>query len=267
MTEDHDHEIKTALMTGLPSGLRLPTAEERAAITKEFGLDEIKQHILFEAVLQTMHDLQDYVTNRERRPAQIRHLNALAAALKHLRKVLDRISAEIVLSDIMPIALLEELGGMVTLNTLEQLTPRSRSNGMVTIANQKYKSADEAETIQTIENLTLEDRKTLGLFCGDEVLRRVIDRSDDALRQWASEVSTNKNGCPRDIERDLMIRTLARVCAEVLGMQPAVSTTGRFVDLCHQVLKSCGFADIGIEKAVYRLLARMQGDGANPSHS
>ncbi len=258
MTEDDGHVFKTASKTGVLSSLRLPTTEERATITKVFGLDRVKEEILFRAVLAAIQDLQIDEAIRNQRPDKVKSLIALAAAVKRFRKALDEISGKVDLGDIMPIALLEELGGMATFNTLQELLPRKRSKGMIAIANQKYKSADGTITIQTIEDLTLDDRKTLGLLCGDEVLRKVIDLTDEAIQHWASEVSANKNGRPRAFERDFMIECLAAVCPDVLGMRPLASKVGRFIDLCRLVLESCGFEEDGIEKAVYRLVARMK---------
>ena len=269
MTEDDEQEIKTALMMGLQSGLRLPTPEEREEIARQFGLDGKKQKILFRALLQTMRDLEAYQANRDQRPVKVKGLVALAAAVKCFRTALDEISDKVDLGDIMPNALQEELGGMVTLSTLEELLPRNRSKGIIAIANQKYKSADEAETIQTIESLTLGDRKTLGLLCGDEVLRKVIDLTDQAIQQFASEVRANKNGRPRAFERDFVIKCLVEVYPEILDKPLPISTMGPFVDLCHMVLKSCGFTENGIDKAVYRVVAQMNAEvgGDQRNHS
>jgi hypothetical protein len=117
-------------------------------------------------------------------------------------------------------------------------------------------------TLASVEQDTRPMREALGLKHGHLILRYFIERIHRPLERWIELDRLNEGGRPPDAVRRHLIYRLAEAAPAILGKAAAVSTTGKFVDLCSAVLVACGLPESGIAEAVPPEVRRLRADQA-----
>ena len=117
-------------------------------------------------------------------------------------------------------------------------------------------------TLAFLEKDTRPRRGALGLKHGHLILTYLIEGIHRPLERWIELDRLNKGGRKPDTVRTYLIYRLAEASPDILGKAAAVSTTGKFVDLCSAVLVACGLPEIGIAKAIPTVVKRLRAEQA-----
>ena len=218
-----------------------PVSEERIAdICGQISLtDPIAIGALKVCLQHIEADLTDYCRKAyapNERSDIIDRRRKLLAALDRLERTLDE-NADL-LAEVLPKGTLEEIGLLIApeaiKETLGQNTPR-------------YLNLSDRDSVH----------RAVGIEYGDLLIRHVVRRVSQPLRDWMAANNQNPGGRPPDIRRRHVIRQLALAAPEIIGRAPTASTNSPFVQLCVAVFQAFELPDEGIEDAIERELREL----------
>jgi hypothetical protein len=241
-------------------GVSFPEPESWANIVCDCKLTDAQANTLKITLKDALGDIDRY-QKRPSRDVQVKHLKLFEKALKRLRDECQR-SAKL-MEFFLPSDTLDFIGESLTFSAMSEALGRDVFPKNYDFQIQVKQSQGKRITLASMEQDTRPRRGALGLKHGHLILTYLIERIHGPLERWMELDRLNKGGRKPDAVRRYLIYRLAEAAPDILGKAAAVSTTGKFVDLCSAVLVACGLPESGIAKAVPPVVKRLRADQAN----
>ena len=238
-----------------------PEPESWANIVRDCKLTDAQANKLQITLQEALDDIDRYYSKPQNRPRDVlvKHLKRFEKSLKRLRNECQH-SAEL-MEFFLPFDTLGFIGQSLTFSTM------SEALGRDVFPNYDFQidfkqSQGKRITLESMEQDTRPMREALGLKHGHLILTYLLEGIHGPLEKWIELDRLNKGGRKPDAVRRHLIYRLAQAAPGILGKAAAVSTTGKFVDLCTAVLVACGLSESGISKAVPAVVKKLRADQA-----
>ena len=239
-----------------------PEPESWANIVRDCKLTDAQANKLEITLQEALDDIDRYYSKPQNRPSRdvlVKHLKRFEKSLKRLRNEC-RHSAEL-MEFFLPSDTLGFIGQSLTFSTMSEALGRDVFPNYDFQIDSK-RSQGKQITLESVEQDTWSMREALGLKHGHLILTYLIEGIHGPLERWIELDRLNKGGRKPDAVRRHLIYRLAQAAPGILGKAAAVSTTGKFVDLCTAVLVACGLSESGIAKAVPAVVKKLRADQA-----
>jgi len=236
-----------------------PEPESWANIVRDCKLTDAQANTLESTLKEALDAIERYY-ERPSRDVQVKHLKLLEKALKRLRDECQR-SAKL-MEFFLPSDTLGFIGESLTFLAMSEALGRDVFPKGYDFKIEFKQSQGKRITVASVEQDTRPMREALGLKHGHLILTYLIEGVHRPLERWIELDRLNKGGRKPDAVRTYLIYRLAEASPDILGKAAAVSTTGKFVDLCSAVLVACGLPESAIAKAVPTVVKRLRADQA-----
>jgi hypothetical protein len=244
------------------NGFHRPTPEEFDVLVRDQKLDGLQAHELGLVLYHVDEDLKEYRKRRESREPRrelVRRLKRFADLFNNLEYEIDR--SRKTMADFLPLDAQEEIGQLMSYGAIEAALSRE-------IPSRDLKSAIESLTMDDpnfrmaqLEERLENERRTIGLKKGPELLAYLIKTINQPIKAWFDVDRLNQGGRPpKTVERDHLLLRVAEAAPAVIGKRPTATAGGRFVQLCAAVVVACGFDDRGIERAVEKAIKELSAE-------
>jgi hypothetical protein len=215
------------------------------------------------AVKEALDDIDRYHAKLQSRPSRdvlVKHLKRFEKVLKRLQNECQR-SAKL-MEFFLPFDTLGFIGQSLTFLAMSEALGRNVLPKNYDFQLEFKQSRGKRITLASVEQDTRPMREALGLKHGHLILTYLVKRIHGPLERWIELDRLNEGGRKPDAVRRHLIYRLAEASPGILGKAAAISTTGKFVDLCSAVLVACGLPESGIAKAVPTVVKRLRADQA-----
>jgi hypothetical protein len=240
-----------------------PEPESWANIVRDCKLTDAQANTLESTLKEALDDINRYYSKLQNWPSrdvQVKHLKLFEKALKRLRDECQR-SAKL-MEFFLPSDTLDFIGESLTFSAMSEALGRDVFPKNYDFQIRVKQSQGKRITLASVEQGTRSRRRALGLKHGHLMLTYLIERIHGPLERWIQLDRLNKGGRKPDAVRSHLIHRLAEASPDILGKAAAVSTTGKFVDLCSAALVACGLPESGIAKAIPTVVKRLRADQA-----
>jgi hypothetical protein len=230
--------------------MRVPEKHTWEILVRDLKLSSEQANALWITIRHVAADLEDYITSKAKAPPRatlVENLKLMEKAFRNVRSEIDR--SVHLMNDFLSPDLLMYVGRSLTYHTMsealgEDVFPKDPITRIVReIRNRR-------PTIADLEDYYVNNRHTLGLKKGHLLLKHLIERVHDSLRDFVEADRLNDGGRPPNVVRRVLIYRLAEVAPEIIGKPAPIGKTGPFVRLCSEVLPACGLSAEGIEAAI-----------------
>ena len=240
-----------------------PEPESWANIVHDCKLTNAQANKLQITLQEALDDIDLYYSKLRNRPSR----DVLVERLKRFEKSLKRLQNECqrsakLMESFLPFDTLGFIGQSLTFSAMSEALGRDVFPNNYDFQIDFKRSQGRQITLESMEQDTWPMREALGLKHGHLILTYLIEGVHSPLERWIAVDRLNKGGRKPDAVRTYLIYRLAEASPDILGKAAAVSTTGKFVDLCSAVLVACGLPESGIAKAVPGVVKRLRADQA-----
>ena len=244
-------------------GVSFPDPESWANIVRDCKLTDAQANKLEITLKEALDEIDRYYSKLQNWPSRdvlVKHLKLFEKALKRLQNECQR-SAKL-MEFFLPSDTLDFIGESLTFSAMSEALGRDVFPKNYDFQIRVKQSQGKRITLASVEQGTRSRRRALGLKHGHLMLTYLIERIHGPLERWIQLDRLNKGGRKPDAVRRHLIYRLAQAAPGILGKAAAVSTTGKFVDLCTAVLVACGLSESGIAKAVPAVVKKLRADQA-----
>jgi len=245
------------------AGVTFPEPESWANIVHDCKLTDAQANTLESTLKEALDAIERYYSELQNQPSRdvlVKHLKRFEKALKRLKDECQR-SAKL-MESFLPSDTLDFIGESLTFSAMSEALGRDVFPKGYDFKIEFKQSQGKRITVASVEQDTRPMREALGLKHGHLILTYLIEEVHSPLERWIAVDRLNKGGRKPDAVRTYLIYRLAEASPDILGKAAAVSTTGKFVDLCSAVLVACGLPESGIAKAVPTVVKRLRADQA-----
>src|SRR5262249_23143784 len=228
-----------------------PEPESWANIVRDCKLTDAQANKLEITLKEALDYIDSYYSKLQNRPGRdvlVKHLKLFEKALMRLQDECQR-SANL-MEFFLPSDTLGFIGESLTFSAMSEALGRDVFPMGYDFKIEFKQSHGKRITVASVEQDTRPMREALGQKHGHLILTYLIEGVHRPLERWIEVDRLNKGGRKPDAVRTYLIYRLAEASPDILGKAAAVSTTGKFVDLCSAVLAACGLPESGIAKAV-----------------
>jgi hypothetical protein len=240
-----------------------PEPESWANIVRDCKLTDAQANTLESTLKEALDAIERYCSKLQERPSrdvQVKHLKLFEKALKRLQNECQR-SAKL-MEFFLPSDTLGFIGESLTFSAMSKAVGRDVFPKHYDFQIDIKQSQGKRITLASLERDTRPMREAVGLKHGHLILTYLIEGIHGPLERWIEVDTLNKGGRKPDAVRTYLIYRLAEASPDILGKAAAVSTTGKFVDLCSAVLVACSLPESGIAKAIPTVVKRLRADQA-----
>jgi hypothetical protein len=246
-----------------PVELRFPPDEAWDNIVSDFELTPVQADILKFTVEEALDGISSYqakLKNQRARPLLINRLKGFEKALAHLRDECRRSAG--LMHDFLPHDALEYVGRSLTFAAMGEALGKNVIPPNLDHKIEVKRSVGGRVTLKFMEEYSRPSREALGLRLGHVILTRFVERIHAPLAKWIELKSLDKGGRLAGFARRYLIYRLAKAAPEIIGKRATIAKTGKFVDLCTDVLAVCGLPARGIAEAIPAAVTELRADQA-----
>jgi hypothetical protein len=240
-----------------PLEIKPPDPEAWKNLVRDLKLNDDQSYWLRITVGDIIAELKSHEKAKSEklpRPILVERLKLMEKAFSRLQCEMDR-SADL-MSDFLPFDMLERIGDFLTFTAMGDALGEDVFPKNTPIFVGKMLAKKEQITLRALEDYHSPQRRALGLKNGHTILKHFFESIYAPLKHWVELDRLNKGGRPSNIARRYLIWRLADAAPNIIGKSAPVSTSGKFVALCSQVLPACGLSAKGIEKAVASIVGQ-----------
>lgn len=231
-----------------------PSAEAWKDIIRDHKLTPAQERTLKDVLDSALADISRYRQKLRNEPDHallVRRLKKFAKALGELRDECRR--SVNLMQHFLPYDTLAYIGRSLTISAM------SDAFGKDVLTERRDLKID----LMRASEDTPATRLAFGLKHGNLLLTHVIERLHGPLARWIELDRQNKGGRPANGVRWFLIHRLAESAIDIVGKPAAISSTGKFVELCTAVLVACGLPEAGIAKAIPGVVSTLRRDQAS----
>jgi len=227
-----------------------PSEKAWSELIQDLRLPEYEAQLLRLVVDDMISEIKTYQARAKSHDrARLRlGLSRVEKAFAKLEFELDRFKSTS--EHFLPHAFSERLGDILNFSTIadalnDDVFPNNFDGRLNRIRVEK-----KAVTMEMVEAEFSPTRKALGLKHGHDILPHIVKTLHAPLRNWFELDRLNRGGRPRHAMRQFMIKQIARVAPEIVGVEITTSKTSPALTLCYLVLVNCGVPEAGLEKSI-----------------
>jgi hypothetical protein len=247
--------------------LTVPTDVQFIEVVDNLGLADVPAAVLDFVIRDALADLRSYQSWHRRKTG---HDQRIADPIEEIYKLLTKLVSFLeanpgVLKEILPAPAGEKLGELYSFTGIGKALDRDAFPDDGKLLRKHLRKSARQFDMASAEGYYARAREDCGLVDCDRLFLHALRVVLEPLEGWFAAKATNKGGRPANRERRYMIERLAKAASKILGSEPPISVTGKFVELCERVLPLCGFAEDGIDKAVVSVLSALKSKARPPA--